>query len=152
MADPVAEFFDALSRRGYDPLVRYVSGTVRFDVSQGRRTDHWLVALRNGDIEVAHRGGEADCVVSGDLALFEGMITGRNGGLAAVLRGALWVTGEPELLIHILRLLPGPQSRPEPPGRHAPPARPGVSARKRAGRTSTSTRDRRRPKPVSTGR
>jgi hypothetical protein len=152
MADPVAEFFEVLGRRGHDPLVLNVSGTVRFDVSRGRRTDHWLVAFRNGDIEVAHRGGEADCVVSGDLALFEGMITGRNSGLAAVLRGALWVTGEPELLIHMLRLLPGPPGRQEPPSRHAPPARPGISARKRPPRTSTSARDRRRPKPVSAGR
>jgi hypothetical protein len=152
MADPVAEFFEVLGQRGHDPLLLNISGTIRFDVSRGRRVDHWLVALRNGDIEVAHRNGDADCVVSGDLALFEGMITGRNGGLAAVLRGALWVTGEPELLIHMLRLLPGPPSRQEPPGRHAPPARPGISARKRAARTSTSARDRRRPKPVSTGR
>jgi hypothetical protein len=152
MADPVAEFFEMLGRREHHPLLLNVSGTVRFDVSYGRRTDHWLVALRNGDIEVAHRGGAADCVVSGDFALLEGMITGRNSGLAAVLRGALWVTGEPELLIHMLRLLPGPPGRQEPLGRHAPPARPGISARKRPARTTTSARDRRRPKPVSTGR
>ena len=32
MADPVAEFFEVLGRRGHDPLVLNISGTIRFDV------------------------------------------------------------------------------------------------------------------------
>jgi hypothetical protein len=159
MADPVAEFFEVLGQREHDPLLQNISGTIRFDVSRGRRVDHWLVTLRNGDIDVAHRNGEADCVVIGDLALFEGVVNGRTNAFAALLRGALWVTGDPELLVQMQRLFPGPPDRTGSPGRQAPPGRPakavspGPVARKRPPATSTSSgRDRRRRKPVPAGR
>lgn len=158
MADPVAEFFEVLGRRGHDPLVLNISGTIRFDVLRGRRVDHWLLELRNGDIEVAHRNGDADCIVSGDLGLFEGIINGRRNAFAAVLRGALWVTGDPEMLVYVQRLFPGPPDRLGSPGRQAPPGRPsttvrpGPATRQRPSTTTNSARDRRRRKPVGAGR
>jgi len=159
MADPVADFFEALRERGHDPLVLNVAGTIRFDISRGRRVDHWLVTVKNGHIQVEHRNGEADCVVIGDHALFEGVINGRTNAFAALLRGALWVTGDPELLVQMQRLFAGPPDRTGSPGRQAPPGRPatavrpGPVARKRPPATSTSSgRDRRRRKPVPAGR
>jgi hypothetical protein len=161
MADPVAEFFEVLGRRRHENLVQNVSGTIRFDVSRGRRVDHWLLTFKKGDVEVEHRNGEADCVVISDLALFEGIIDGRVNAFAAMLRGALWVTGEPELLVHAQRLFPGPPERPGrpgAPGRQAPPARPSTAARpgpaprERPPTTANSARDRRRRKPVRASR
>jgi SCP-2 sterol transfer family len=158
MADPVAEFFEVLGRRQHENLVQNVSGTIRFDVSRGRRVDHWFLTFNKGAVEVEHRTGEADCVVIGDVALFEGIVDGRVNAFAAMLRGALWVTGEPELLVHAQRLFPGP---PEPrggTGRQAPPARPSTAARpgpaprQRRPATANSARDRRRRKPVSPSR
>jgi putative sterol carrier protein len=158
MADPVAEFFDALARRGHDPFMQNDGGTVRFDISRGRRVDHWLITFKHGRIEVAHRAGDADCIVIGDLALFEGILNGRTNAFAALLRGALWVSGDFELLVHIQRLFPAPPdqrgapSRQAPPGRSTPAARPAPAARQRPPTTSTSARDRRRRKPVTAGR
>jgi hypothetical protein len=158
MADPVAEYFEVLAQRGHDPLLLNISGTIRFDVSRGRRVDRWLLTLRNGDIEVAHRNGDADCVIIGDLALFEGIVNGRHNAFAAVLRGALWMSGDPELLVHVQRLFPGPPDRMGSPARQAPPGRPGTTARpgpttrQRPPTTTNSACDRRRRKPVGAGR
>jgi putative sterol carrier protein len=63
-----------------------------------------------GDVEVKHKGGEADCVVRADRKVFEGMIGGRVNAFAAVLRGAVTVEGDPTLLVLLQRLLPGPPS------------------------------------------
>jgi putative sterol carrier protein len=63
-----------------------------------------------GDVDVKHKGGEADCVVRADRKVFEGMIGGRVNAFAAVLRGAVTVEGDPTLLVLLQRLLPGPPS------------------------------------------
>ena len=36
-ADPTVRFFDQLSRRGHEPLLRKLSGSVRFDIVDGKR-------------------------------------------------------------------------------------------------------------------
>jgi putative sterol carrier protein len=61
-----------------------------------------------GDVEVKHKGGEADCVMRADRKVFEGMIAGRVNAFAAVLRGAVTVEGDPTLLVLLQRVLPGP--------------------------------------------
>ena len=84
------------------------SGSLRFEVVEGRKTDRWLVQVDKGDVEVKHEGGEADCVVRADRKVFEGMIAGRVNAFAAVLRGTVTVEGDPTLLVLLQRLLPGP--------------------------------------------
>lgn len=108
MADPIEEFFDRLGGRGHEPLLEKVSGTCRFDVQNGGRTDHWLVRMDRGDIEVSRADGDADCVVRGDRPLLEGITRGEVNAMAAVLRGALLADGDLELLILLQRLLPAP--------------------------------------------
>ena len=36
MTDEVADFFDELERRGHDPLLAKVTGSVRFDIVDGQ--------------------------------------------------------------------------------------------------------------------
>jgi putative sterol carrier protein len=110
MARPTEEFFDKLSRRGHEPLVDKITGTLRFDITDGGQTDHWLVEIDNGDIQVFHRNGQADCVIRGDRALQDDIASGRVNPMAAMLRGALWVDGDRELWILARRFLPGPPS------------------------------------------
>ena len=45
MADAIEEFFDELNRRGRDPLVEKVNATFRFDITHGRKSDHWLLEI-----------------------------------------------------------------------------------------------------------
>ena len=38
MADATTEFFDALAERGHEPLLEKTTGTVRFDLRDGKKT------------------------------------------------------------------------------------------------------------------
>jgi putative sterol carrier protein len=104
----VAEFFDRLAERDHEPLLAKARGTARFDVSDGRRTERWLVTLDHGDVRVSRRNAAADMVVRADRPLFERIVQGKANALAAVLRGELSVEGSAELLVLFQRLLPRP--------------------------------------------
>ena len=64
MTDATAKFFDALVERGHEPLLEKATGTVRFDLKDGRKTDRWLVTVAKGDIKVSRRNLRADCVTT----------------------------------------------------------------------------------------
>ncbi|MDI1466240.1 SCP2 sterol-binding domain-containing protein [Catellatospora sp. KI3] len=102
------EFFAALSRRGHEPLLRRTAGTIRFDIGPAAKPQRWLVTLDRGDISVSRRGGKADCVVQADAEVFEQIVTGRDNGFAAYLRGAVLATGRLELLQIFQRMFAGP--------------------------------------------
>jgi putative sterol carrier protein len=102
------EFFQELGRRGHEPLLAKVTGSVRFDLVDDGRTDRWLVAVDQGGTTVSHGGGAADCTIRADRALFERLCRGEENAIAAVLRGALVCTGDVELLFAIQRIFPGP--------------------------------------------
>jgi putative sterol carrier protein len=125
VADPTVEFFGALAERGHEPLLEKATGTLRFDIRDGRKTDHWLVTVGKGDLAVSRRNLRADCVVSADKALFDGVASGKTNAMAALLRGAMNVEGDVQLLVLFQRLLPGPsRSR-----RRRPSAAPARSKR-----------------------
>ena len=109
MADATAEFFGELGGRGHEPLLQKASGTLRFDLRDGKRIERWLVAVEKGDVAVSRRNAEADCVVSTDRALFDGIASGkdeRDGGDAARRDRASRATSQ--LLVLFQRLFPGP--------------------------------------------
>jgi putative sterol carrier protein len=108
MSDAILEFFQELGRRGPEPLLAKVTGSVRFDLVDDGRTDRWLVAVDKGNIAVSHKGGPADCTIRTDRALFERLCRGEENAIAAVLRGALVCAGDIELLFAIQRIFPGP--------------------------------------------
>ena len=108
MTDATAEFFDALVERGHEPLLEQATGTVRFDLKEGKKTDRWLVAVAKGDLAVSRQNLQADCVVSSDKALFDDIASGKTNAMAALLRGAVSVEGDIELMALFQRLFPGP--------------------------------------------
>lgn len=108
MADATRVFFDQLRSRGHEPLLQRVNGTVRFELSNGEEIDRWRVSINSHDVDVKHRGGEADCVVRADRGLFDRIVTGRANAMAAMLRGVLIVEGDAVLLVLLQRLFPGP--------------------------------------------
>ena len=111
MTDSTAEFFQELGRRGHEPLLEKGTGTVRFDLVDGTRIDRWLVTLDKGDVSVSRKNAAADCVVRAESTLFDAMSSGGVNGMAAYLRGELTLEGDPELLVLIQRILPGPAYR-----------------------------------------
>lgn len=105
---PTATFFDDLARQGHEPMLRKVSGRVRFDVVEGRRTRVWLVDVDEGALTVAGEAGPADCTIRGDRAVLDEVVQGRANAMAAVLRGALTCEGDLQLLVAIQRIFPDP--------------------------------------------
>ena len=114
MTDSTAEFFQELGRRGHEPMLEKGAGTIRFDLVDGTRTDRWLVTLDKGDVSVSHKNAAADCIVRAERTLFDAMASGDANGMAAYLRGELTLEGDPELLVLIQRVLPGPTTRRSP--------------------------------------
>jgi putative sterol carrier protein len=108
MADATAEFFEALAGRGHEPLLEKATGTLRFDLRDGRKTDRWLVSIVKGDLAVSRRNLQADCVVTTDKTLLDEVASGKTNTLAALLRGAAEVEGDVQLLVLFQRLFPGP--------------------------------------------
>jgi putative sterol carrier protein len=108
MADTTAEFFDVLAERGHEPLLEKATGTLRFDLRDGKKTDRWLVSVVKGDLAVSRRNLKADCVVSADKALFDEVASGRANAFTALLRGDADVEGDVQLIAQFQRLFPGP--------------------------------------------
>jgi ubiquinone biosynthesis protein UbiJ len=119
MADATAVFFDELARHGRVQLLGDAVGTLRFELVSGSRVEIWRVGLDHGDVSVSQDEGDADCVVRGDKALFDGIASGEVNAMAALLRGALTFQGDPELLVRLQRLLPSPPPRVDASGRAA---------------------------------
>jgi putative sterol carrier protein len=106
--DATTEFFQELGERGHEPLLEKATGTIRFELTNGKRKARWLVTVKKGDITVSHANSRADCVVRADHELTNQIVTGEVNAMAAMLRGAISVEGKPELLVLFQRLFPGP--------------------------------------------
>lgn len=103
--DPATAFFDDLGGRGPEPMLRNVSGTVRFDLVSGKKTERWLVTIRNGDLAVSRRNVSADTVIRTSRSLFDALVDGETNLFAAMLRGEVEIEGDYGLLILLRRLL-----------------------------------------------
>jgi putative sterol carrier protein len=111
MADATTEFFDDLASRGHEPLLEKGRGTLAFELT-GAKRQNWLVSVDRGDVAVAKGRGEFDCRFRAPHELFDRLVTGEVNATAAVLRGALSVEGDWELLVLFQRLLPDPPKKP----------------------------------------
>lgn len=112
MTSPMEEFLTELGRREHEPLLAAASGTIRFDVHRGGRTEHRLVQVDRGKVTVTKGKGKADAVVDVEGDLLDQIVEGQVNAMAAFLRGALHIEGNPELLIQLQRTFPGPSNAP----------------------------------------
>ncbi len=115
MADATKHFFEDLRQRGHEPLLERFAGSVRFDLRDGKRTDHYFVVVKKGDISISQANRSADCVVISDRALFDDFARGEKNMMTAFLRGEITLQGDPQLLVLFQRVFPGP-----PPARDQP--------------------------------
>lgn len=119
MTEPTRAFFARLSEQ-HQPTLESMTGTVRLDLADGERTEHWYLRIRKGDVSVAHEDGEADCVLSADIGTFDEILAGRMNAMAALLRGTVRMEGKVFLLTALQRLFPGASDVPaEPPAGYA---------------------------------
>jgi putative sterol carrier protein len=119
MPDATADFFAGLAKRGHEPLLGRTKATVRFDITDGGRTHHWLLAIDDGALDVARGSGDADCIVIADKAAFDRLAAGETNAMSALLRGAVQVEGDPRLIVRVQRLFPAPVGMPKASGDRA---------------------------------
>jgi putative sterol carrier protein len=104
MGDAVERFFEGIPARGHEVL-EATTGTMRFDLEDGSRVEHWHVAVRRGEIKVTRRNLKADTTVRMDRTLFLGLIAGRVNAMTALLRGTIAAEGRVSLLLRFLRVV-----------------------------------------------
>ncbi len=110
--DVIATFFEAIA--GPHPEVpKTISGSLRFDLENGKRGEHWRVTFAKGVVSTARSNAAADCVLRTDKPTMEEIIQGQVNALAALLRGAMTVEGQVLLLALFRGLLTAPAARPE---------------------------------------
>ncbi|MEV4200215.1 SCP2 sterol-binding domain-containing protein [Micromonospora globbae] len=105
--DATTRFFEEIDRRGYEPRLAKTTGSLRIDLQEGPRTMHWFLKIDHGRIEVSQQNQEADTVVGTSPQLFEEIASGREHGIAAILRGDMTVSGDARLLVQVERIFPG---------------------------------------------
>jgi len=108
MTDATAEFFEALAERGHSPLLERAKGTVRIELADGKHRERWLLAVDDGDLAVSRRNVACDCTLRADKALFDRIVDGKANATAAVLRGAVTIDGDMEMVVQLQKLFPGP--------------------------------------------
>jgi putative sterol carrier protein len=120
MTVATTEFFRGLATRGHEPLLERATGTIRFELSNGKRTARWLVTIKKGDVTVSQKNARGDCVFRADRGVFDQVVKGEVNAMAALLRGVMDMDGDPALLVLFQRLFPGPPSATgKPPGSHS---------------------------------
>jgi putative sterol carrier protein len=108
MNDSTTAFFDDLGQRKHEPLLQKASGSVRFEITEGTKTERWLLTIHEGDVTVSHKNAAADCLLRADRALFNQVAGGELNTVAAVLRGEIAIDGDSRLLVLVQRLFPRP--------------------------------------------
>lgn len=98
MATLTVAFFEELARRGYEPALQSVRGTVRFDIAE---EGSWWVAVRDGALTVRQDAARADCVLSFTAADFEAIVRGEQNPLTAAMQGRVQIIGNPGMALII---------------------------------------------------
>jgi hypothetical protein len=127
--DPISQFFAILAAPGHLATFEGESATVRFDLTDGQKTERWHMTVADGDVSVSRENAAADAIVRTPRPVFEAIVTGRRNAQAAMLRGLLTCEGSMAALIMFQRCLPGP---PGSTGRVAPISSRAVTEQRRS--------------------
>ncbi|MGC5020125.1 SCP2 sterol-binding domain-containing protein [Micromonospora sp. DT47] len=106
MADTVRRFFDDLARHGHERVLPKTTGTIRFDLTHERGTDHWFVSIVDGAVRVTREERDADTVIGAEEAFFHRMALGDARPLAAWLRNDITAEGHFRFVVLLERLFP----------------------------------------------
>jgi alkyl sulfatase BDS1-like metallo-beta-lactamase superfamily hydrolase len=114
MGEASVRFFDDLAARGRHLLPPKWEGSIRFDLTDRERTDHWLLEIRHGDVTISRDIRPADVTMHVKHDLFDKLVTGEESWVPLVIRGAFEAQGKLRLLTEFRKLFPGQ------PGAHHP--------------------------------
>ena len=108
MTDETADFIERLSQRGVEPALGNVTAKIRFDVIDNDGVSRWLVEINEGRLTVSSSEGPADCVLTAERRVFDALASGRMNAVAALVRGEVSASGDPNVLVLAQRLFPDP--------------------------------------------
>ncbi|WP_262283606.1 SCP2 sterol-binding domain-containing protein [Micromonospora sp. MA102] len=108
MSASAAEYLARHVAGQHPDLPETTGGTVRLDLREGARTEHWYVTIDRQEVRVARLADDADLVVRADREVFDRIAAGRLHVAAALLRNDLTAQGDLRLLLSLRRLFPGP--------------------------------------------
>ncbi|MBM0274260.1 SCP2 sterol-binding domain-containing protein [Micromonospora tarensis] len=114
MTEATEKFFAALPSRAPDVLGGLADGTLQIDLGSDHQTEHWLVRMRPGSVQVSRGRGPADAIWYSSAALFDRMISGEAQGVAAVLRNESTFSGNVVLFLAFRRFFPNPPGTRDP--------------------------------------
>jgi putative sterol carrier protein len=104
MSDPVEEFFAGLGQRGFEPLLKHNSGSIRFDLLDGGTTDHWRVFIDKGTLTVGRGEAAADSALTLDRSTLVDVIAGKQNLMNVIILGQAGITGDTERIVSFQRL------------------------------------------------
>jgi predicted lipid carrier protein YhbT len=102
MTDIVVSFFTDIAKRGYEPLLHSVSGSIRWDMEE----DSWYVIMTNGKLQVSKNRQDADTICKVNKEDFEHMVLGTQNPLTLFLQMKMQCQGTLGLLYMFQRLFP----------------------------------------------
>jgi hypothetical protein len=115
MAISAEEVFEAIARRPYASWMKRIEGRLRFDLTGGPATEHWMLTVGDGRLQLTREAAEADAAIETDLGVLIAMAAGETRPVPAFLRNDLRVKGSFRYVLLLDRLLPdGPEFRGEP--------------------------------------
>ena len=103
MSDTTQTFFERLAKRGYEPLLHSVSGTIQCDIEDA---GSWFVVVKNGSLTVNKNTAEANCVIACSREDFERMVMGKQNPTTLFMQGKMIITGDIVLAQMFQRLFP----------------------------------------------
>ena len=108
MSTSAAEHLARRAAGRHPELPETTSGTIRLDLREGGRTEHWYLTINRQDVRVARSAEEAELIVHADREVFDRIAAGRLHLAAAFLSNAITVQGNLRLLMTLRRIFPGP--------------------------------------------
>ncbi|MFC0030886.1 SCP2 sterol-binding domain-containing protein [Micromonospora chaiyaphumensis] len=108
MGEAIEQFFASLPARAPAVLRSPIRGHLQLDLTTENRTEHWYLELAPGTVRVTREQLPADAVFTVSADLFEELITGREQGMAAVLRNEATFSGNVVLFLVFRRFFPDP--------------------------------------------
>nr|WP_240955448.1 SCP2 sterol-binding domain-containing protein [Micromonospora sp. HNM0581] len=90
------------------------TGTLRIDLSDGQRTEHWLIRIRPGVVEVDQGMEHSDATWYCSEDLFDRLIVGRVHAISALFRNDTAFSGDVVLFLAFRRFFPSPPGTRDP--------------------------------------
>ncbi|HEY3358115.1 MAG TPA: SCP2 sterol-binding domain-containing protein [Polyangia bacterium] len=106
MGRSVQEIIENVKRREFDPRVRHLAASYRFDIEG---TGTYRVEVDHGRFTVREDGSPADCVVKCSAEDFVRIAEGEQNMLTAVMQGRVQMEGDLALAKLLHGLLPAPK-------------------------------------------